>query len=893
MNQQDDNDLHSKSMFSAHLINTGITYLPLPELRLQLAKPQQTLDYKHQIEQDFYARYRHMDENEFDEILGNIDEYRARHFKSNYRRLYENLLLSILRSVDFDDEILRIKHALLYNSELLPILNHNHKLAKREKRILYNLTTKTWQKFDECIQSEIYMQYQLKQCKQEHESLLQMKIKQEQHQKFALELQEMSIELIYLRKEIQQLHDVKYQLEMELHETRARCSHYLIHLNYLQTNTHRSHTIELNNLQLERDSIITQTELLKYNLFEQMQQYHSLLHDYRASLDTFRSTLSELEQQLKQQTDREFSSMQIFSSFQRQTTTNDTQQLIYIFENKIDEKKSLNRQLERTIESLQEKIYKLKQTFVKKDNDYQTMLHNEQQFNEDIKIHREIYIQLKTERRSLEHQLATKLKQYSADDRLHHTLAQQHDSFIARKKLEQIRINTSTEQLHSLLDENNYLETFVNQLYQQYTQTNPNNLSNLQIEIEHLKQTRQTLIQHKIRDRQMSTKYKTQDEQLQIKNNRIVNRIRQILNRVKENDIVFKANKEHIHTLENQLKQEQNYYLQSKYLLTRMKNRSEVYRTKQHSIQMQIQIAINSIKHSQHYRQTFAEQLSICKNDLLVQQVSLNKLREFHTALQEQLEMNSRKLFTIHTHVTSLRNQYKNSVESLEKIREDVKNCLHIRSSLGRMIIRRIDLCQLLYKKLARYDQHIHQQDRYIQIITKCIYSLKSEIHQLRRNNQKFLEKKDHMQLETVKVHMEKLLDQSYTKQQTLTKQIFQRRVYTKLDRLPSEDLTFLKTKFYMLKTRYVKIICREILCNFVLVAIQQEYFNYLRYYTCEMRRDDFASLNVLRRNLCQLMKQLKAKTAENNILINYYDWIQWIRIDIIQRIAQWSDNSH
>ena len=140
--------------------------------------------------------------------------------------------------------------------------------------------------------------------------------------------------------------------------------------------------------------------------------------------------------------------------------------------------------------------------------------------------------------------------------------------------------------------------------------------------------------------------------------------------------------------------------------------------------------------------------MSICKNDLLVQQVSLNKLREFHTALQEQLEMNSRKLFSIHAHVTSLNNQYKNSVQSLEKVREDVKNCLHIRSSLGRMIVRRIDLCQILYKKLARYDQHIYQRDRYIQIITKCIYSLKSEIHQLRHNNQKFFAKKDHMQLE-------------------------------------------------------------------------------------------------------------------------------------------------
>jgi hypothetical protein len=46
-------------------------------------------------------------------------------------------------------------------------------------------------------------------------------------------------------------------------------------------------------------------------------------------------------------------------------------------------------------------------------------------------------------------------------------------------------------------------------------------------------------------------------------------------------------------------------------------------------------------------------------------------------------------------------------------------------------------------------------------------------------------------------------------------------------------------------------------------------------------------NLNFLRRNLYQLMRQLKAKTAENNMLIDYQYYFQLIHTNIIQQLTQ------
>jgi len=64
------------------------------------------------------------------------------------------------------------------------------------------------------------------------------------------------------------------------------------------------------------------------------------------------------------------------------------------------------------------------------------------------------------------------------------------------------------------------------------------------------------------------------------------------------------------------------------------------------------------------------------------------------------------------------------------------------------MVVRRVNLCQLLYKKLSKFDEYIYQREENIQIISKCINSLKIQIHQIRNQNKKFLEKNDKFQLE-------------------------------------------------------------------------------------------------------------------------------------------------
>jgi len=50
--------------------------------------------------------------------------------------------------------------------------------------------------------------------------------------------------------------------------------------------------------------------------------------------------------------------------------------------------------------------------------------------------------------------------------------------------------------------------------------------------------------------------------------------------------------------IENKFNEEQQHYLQSKYLLKDLKNRTESYRTKQHLIQVQIQLASNNIQYA-------------------------------------------------------------------------------------------------------------------------------------------------------------------------------------------------------------------------------------------------------------------------------------------------------
>jgi hypothetical protein len=98
------------------------------------------------------------------------------------------------------------------------------------------------------------------------------------------------------------------------------------------------------------------------------------------------------------------------------------------------------------------------------------------------------------------------------------------------------------------------------------------------------------------------------------------------------------------------------------------------------------------------------------------------------------------------------------------------------------------------------------------------------------------------------------------------------------LNPLPTEESTYLKNKYYLLKTRLIKLIFRGIICNLVLLSIEQEFSNRLESYRSKSNRENSMNLNSLRTNLYRLMRQLKAKTAENNMFIDYQYYFQFIQ---------------
>ena len=144
----------------------------------------------------------------------------------------------------------------------------------------------------------------------------------------------------------------------------------------------------------------------------------------------------------------------------------------------------------------------------------------------------------------------------------------------------------------------------------------------------------------------------------------------------------------------------------------------------------------------------FSEQLSTFHQGSVEQQTSLHTLRRYYTALREKDESSSRQLSFIHDQHVYLQKQYKLSVQSLRNTREELGKYSNIRSILARMIVRRVDLCQLLYKKLTQNDTQIHEDEQHAQMACKCMRSLKTQIRQVREENKKSMGKKEQVQLE-------------------------------------------------------------------------------------------------------------------------------------------------
>ena len=129
-----------------------------------------------------------MNNDELKQIFSNISDVDANRYIASYRYLYQGTLDSLLKSIELNEEILQIKHAISYQNEILPILRHNQRLAKQEKKKLYDMVTRSWKKFDERIQKEINVQYQLEHLKKKHQDLTHTKIKQERYQTLGFKL---------------------------------------------------------------------------------------------------------------------------------------------------------------------------------------------------------------------------------------------------------------------------------------------------------------------------------------------------------------------------------------------------------------------------------------------------------------------------------------------------------------------------------------------------------------------------------------------------------------------------------------------------------------------------------------------------------------------------------
>ena len=166
--------------------------------------------------------------------------------------------------------------------------------------------------------------------------------------------------------------------------------------------------------------------------------------------------------------------------------------------------------------------------------------------------------------------------------------------------------------------------------------------------------------------------------------------------------------------------------------------------------------------------------------------------------------------------------------------------------------------------------------------------------------------------MQVTQAHLSKLLHHSHEKQSLLTQQIFRRRcseansselhrssVYRSrmilldlVTTLPTEEITYLRNKYFLLKNRWIKIVCRDIICHLALVSIQQEFVECLKAYTSKSNRGQRRDLQSLRTDLYQLMRRLKAKTAENNMLIDYQWYFQLIRTDTLLQLTQWTSQA-
>lgn len=189
-----------------------------------------------------------------------------------------------------------------------------------------------------------------------------------------------------------------------------------------------------------------------------------------------------------------------------------------------------------------------------------------------------------------------KLKEFTTDDRLCHTLLQQYDSLLARKRIEQLRLQTSHDQRSPLMDENLRLQIYTDQLHQRYIQINPEHLLQFQEQITQLKDIHRTSREEMIHNEMIVKNCRTIDEQYQRKLNRITLRMKTTLEKCHDNHQSSRDNSEHIQMIENQLNEQQHFYLEENARFKQMKLRLDNRHNKRIHLNKQMQIASNNLQ---------------------------------------------------------------------------------------------------------------------------------------------------------------------------------------------------------------------------------------------------------------------------------------------------------
>jgi uncharacterized protein YbgA (DUF1722 family) len=90
-----------------------------------------------------------------------------------------------------------------------------------------------------------------------------------------------------------------------------------------------------------------------------------------------------------------------------------------------------------------------------------------------------------------------------------------------------------------------------------------------------------------------------------------------------------------------------------------------------------------------------------------------------------------------------------------------------------------------------------------------------------------------------------------------------------------------------------MKMICRGIVCHLIFISIEHDFMEYLSDYCSKTNHNQgHDRCREQRAHLYRLMRQLKAATAETNMLMDYRSYFRLIHADTMEQLLQWTSNT-